>query len=200
MWNWLKSPKTQPVVDAADQEKNETDRSAEEAPKQKIIVITGTSGSGRKKTAQQLSAALGIPERDGEHYHFISDAVFSEMAAKQAFFQTVRLVRGSYGIVKAELLQALEERQAAIVVVNREGARTFREHFGNGAIRVFLYVTKEDIRQRLERESAPPEILEEYLRTYMDDVVYKKESEFLLQNIQPASTVEKIKAFLQDKL
>ncbi|MNW50265.1 hypothetical protein D3C74_277130 [compost metagenome] len=60
-------------------------------------------------------------------------------------------------------------------------------------------MTKEDIRLREEREGAPPEVIEEYLRNYSEQVVYKKESDYLLQNIDPAATLEKIKVFLQEK-
>ncbi|MGF7047429.1 guanylate kinase [Paenibacillus sp. DS2015] len=211
MWDWLKSSKTVANEQKLNLEPIETEQS--ESSINKVIVITGTSGSGRKNTAKQLSAHLGIPyvlpyttrairpnERDGDHYHFISDEQFQTMADRLTFFQTVHLERGNYGISKDELTQAFEMQQAAIVVVNHEGTRAFREHFGQGVIRVFIYVTKEDIQSRLERESAPYEIVEEYLRTYTEQVINKKESEYLLQNIDPVTTVDKIKGFLQEKL
>ncbi|WP_438348614.1 guanylate kinase [Paenibacillus sp. FA6] len=211
MWNWLKSSKTVAIK----QELNNSpmEMAHGESSKYKVIVITGTSGSGRKSTARQLSAQLGIPhvipyttrtirpnERDGVHYHFISDGEFQSMADRLAFFQKVHLERGNYGVSKEELFQVLETHQAAIVVVNQEGAQAIRKHFGNGALRIFLYVTKDDIRLRLEREAAPFEVMEEYLRNYTEQVIYKKESEFLLQNIESETTINKIVAFLQDKL
>lgn len=205
MWNWLKSSKTLAITQEPDNAVFETEHN--EATKLKVIVITGTSGSGRKGMAKQLSADLGIPyilpyttrairphEHDGVHYHFISTDQFQSMMEKHVFFQTVHLERGSYGISEEEL------SPSAIVVVNREGAQAFRKHYGNEAIRIFLYVTKDDIRLRLEREEAPDELVEEYLHNYTEQVVYKKESEYLLQNIEPAATIEKIKEFLQDKL
>ena len=211
MWDWLKSSKTVASKQELDNSPMETVH--EQPSKHKVIVITGTSGSGRKNTATQLSAYLGIPhvipyttrairpsERNGEHYHFISDGEFQAMSDKQAFFQKVHLERGHYGISKEELFQALEVHHTAIVVVNQEGAQVFRKQFGNGAIRIFIYVTKDDIRLRLEREAAPFEVMEEYLRNYPEQVIYKKESEFLLQNIESETTINKIVAFLQDKL
>ncbi|WP_438445016.1 guanylate kinase [Gorillibacterium sp. sgz5001074] len=210
MWNWLKpspAPQDQPVP-----QPNPPEMPVQSLRPQ-VIIITGTSGSGRKGCALKLCQELGLPyvrpyttrairpkEKDGEHYHFVTDAVFREMQAAGAFFQTVRLGRGSYGIAAAELDAALAGGQPAVAVVNRDGAEAFRQRFGSGAIRVFLYVTKDDIRLRLERESAPPEVVDEYLRNYPDDVIYKKESEFLLQNMDPAATVGKIKDFLRDKL
>ncbi|MRN54021.1 guanylate kinase [Paenibacillus monticola] len=205
MWNWLKSSKTLALKQELDNAVFETEQG--EASKIKVIVITGTSGSGRKGMAKRLSTDLGIPyilpyttrairphEQDGVHYHFITSDQFQSMVEKHVFFQTVYLERGSYGIAEEEL------SQPAIVVVNREGAQAFRKHYGNEAIRIFLYVTKDDIRLRLEREEAPDEIMEEYLHNYTEQVIYKKESEYLLQNIEPAATIEKIKEFLQDKL
>ena len=211
MWDWLKSPKTKASKHELEDQPVAT--SPVETPQEKIIVITGMSGSGRKNTAKQLSLALGIPyvpshttrairpqEREGEHYHFISDEVFQSMLDRKGFFQTVHLERGSYGISETELLKALEIRKAVIVVVNHEGALAFHKKYGEAALRIFLYVTKDDIRLRLEREAVPSGIVDEYLENYAEEVIYKKEAEFLLQNIDPGLTLEKIKGFLQDKI
>lgn len=213
MLNWLKSFKSSPER----YEQEGTPQAEGEQPvqqvKPKVIVITGTSGSGRKEMAKQLSAKLGFPylpsyttrsarphEKDGQNYHFITDDEFRAMAAKDNFFQTVRLERGKYGISKDELFLALETHQTVIVVANHEGAQAFQRHFGNEVIRIFLYVTKDDIRLRLERESVPHEIVDEYLSNYTEQVAFKRESEYLLQNIDTAATVEKIQHFLQDKI
>lgn len=210
MWNWLKTSKTS----ATEQETvKETAETAIESPSPKIIVITGTSGSGRKSIAKQLSASLGIPnvipyttreirpqEQDGEYYHFISDEEFHAMAEKNEFFQTVHLERGRYGIAVLELEQGLEQHKAVIVVVNHEGARAFREKYGEAAVRVFIYVTKNDIQLRLEREGVPFAIIDEYLGNYTEQVAYKRESEFLLQNMDPEVTHQKIKEFVQTKI
>lgn len=122
------------------------------------------------------------------------------MATRQEFSESVRLERGSYGIAERDLSEALEQYGAAVVVVNHEGMQTLRERFGPQAIRIFLYVTKEDIRLREEREGTPTEVVEEYLRNYSEQVIYKKESDYLLQNLDPAETLAKIKTFLQDKI
>lgn len=217
MWKWLKGTKAtpDPTRSMAEVSDKPGDAGLEEVlpPQPKVIVITGTSGSGRKSIAKQLSADLTLPyvlpyttrakrqgEQDGEHYRFISDADFQAMLGRQAFSQSVRLERGSYGIPEQELNEALDQRGAAIVVVNHDGLQAFRKRFGPQAIRIFLYVTKEDIRLREEREGAPPEVIEEYLRNYSDQVVHKKESDYLLQNIDPAATLEKIKDYLQGKI
>lgn len=212
MWDWLKSTKTSATKQEL-QQNQPAETNPIDATKVKVIVITGTSGSGRKSTAKQLSLSLGIPyvfpyttrairplERNGEHYHFISDAEFQAMLERNEFFQTVHLERGNYGISELDLLTALEAHKAAVVVVNHEGVQAFRKKFGDAALRIFIYVTKDDIRLRLEREGVPSGIMEEYLGNYTEQVIFKKESEYLLQNIDPITTVEKIKGFLQDKL
>ncbi|MCT2194317.1 guanylate kinase [Paenibacillus phoenicis] len=216
MWKWLKGSKatSDPArSEAAAATQADAPLTDDLPPQPKVIIITGTSGSGRKSIAKQLSTDLGLPyvlpyttrairtgERDGEHYRFIAEADFQAMASRQEFSQSVRLERGSYGIAERDLSEALEQYGAAVVVVNHEGMQTLRKRFGPQAIRIFLYVTKEDIRLREEREGAPPEVVEEYLRNYSEQVIYKKESDYLLQNIDPAETLAKIKVFLQDKI
>ncbi|WP_232729868.1 guanylate kinase [Paenibacillus phocaensis] len=217
MWKWLKGSKTTSGATRSKAEAPDkpggTTQEENHIPKPKVIVITGTSGSGRKSIAKQLSTDLNLPyvlpyttrairsgERDGEHYHFIAEADFQTMVSRQAFSQQVRLERGSYGIAERELVDALEQRGAAIVVVNHEGLQDLQKRFGPQVIRIFLYVTKEDIRLREEREGAPPEVIEEYLRNYSEQVVHKKESDYLLQNLDPGLTLGKIRDFLQDKI
>ncbi len=210
MWNWLRTSK------ASVAKLENVDQHAEtpaETFGPKIIIITGTSGAGRKRTAKQLSAALGIPyvipyttrairsqERDGEHYHFISEGDFQAMADKHAFIQSVHLERGRYGIAELELVKGLEQHNAVIIVVNHEGARAFREKYGENALRVFIYVTKKDIQLRLEREAAPFDLIDEYLGNYTEQVVYKREAEFLIQNMDPEVTVQRIKEFVEARI
>lgn len=211
MWKWRKAVRT-PVsgVEPADRPA-ETD--TVHPSRGKVIIMTGASGSGRKATAKRLSQSLGIPyiqpyttrgirpqEAEGEHYHFVTDEAFQDMAERGAFFQTVRLERGSYGIAERELMSALGKHHAVIVVVNHEGAEAFRREFGEDAVRIFLYVTKDDIRVRVEREGVPYGVLDEYLANYTDQVSFKKDSEFLLQNLDPDQTVQKIQMFLKDRL
>lgn len=211
MWKWLKSSKSSPTPAAVDNQDTEQDQINKDQPK--IIIITGTSGSGRKGIASQLSAELDIPylrpcttrrirqgERNGEHYRFISPEEFQSIEDGAGFSQSVRLERGSYGIPERDLMEALTSHQAAIVVMNHDGVQVFRKRFGPQAVRIFLYVTKEDIRLRGEREGAPHEVTEEYLRNYSEQVIHKKDSDYLLQNIDPANTLAKIKQFLQPML
>ncbi|OKP87109.1 guanylate kinase [Paenibacillus helianthi] len=210
MWNWLKTSKASAIQEDTQNQPAET---LIESSHPKIIIITGTSGSGRKSIAKQLSASLGIPyilpyttraarpqEEDGQHYHFISDGEFQAMVETNAFFQRVHLERGHYGIALADLEQGIEEHKAVIVVVNHEGASAFRKKYGEEALRIFIYVTKNDIQLRLEREAVPYGIVDEYLGNYTEEVAFKRESEYLLQNMEPELTVQKIKEFLQTKI
>ncbi|WP_059050192.1 guanylate kinase [Paenibacillus senegalimassiliensis] len=208
MWKWLKSSKSSPAPAAVENPDTEQNKVIKDQPK--VIIITGTSGSGRKSIASQLSAELNIPyvrpyttrrirqgEVSGEHYRFISPEEFQSIEGGAGFSQSVRLERGSYGIPERDLMEALTSHQAAIVVMNHDGVQVFRKRFGSQAVRIFLYVTKDDIRLRGEREGAPHEVTEEYLRNYSEQVVHKKDSDYLLQNIDPANTLVKIKQFLQ---
>ncbi len=210
MWNWLKTSKAPAIEEGIQNDRPET---TADSSNPKIIIITGTSGAGRKSIAKQLSASLGIPyilpyttraarpqEKNGKHYHFVSESEFQAMVESNAFFQRVRLERGDYGITVADLEQGLEEHNAVIVVVNHEGASAFRKKYGEDALRVFIYVTKNDIQLRLEREAVPYGIIDEYLGNYTEQVAYKRESEYLLQNMDPEVTVQKIKEFLQTKM
>lgn len=178
--------------------------------KGKIFIITGSSGSGRKTIAKLLSLELQIPlvksyttraQRPNEYieqpYQFVSEEQFLQMKELNAFFQTIKHERGSYGIAKQELLKAIETFGAAIVVVNREGSLQFKRTFGDQAIRTFIYCTKEHVLANLEKNRTPPEVLQQYLNNYSDEVYFKRECEHVIQNMDLHITVKKIVEMLQ---
>ncbi|PZD96150.1 guanylate kinase [Paenibacillus sambharensis] len=225
MWEWLKKTRQQQDNGesvneaglggsrAAETEESGKEPQADEKAAPAVIVITGSSGAGRKQLAWQLSRELGLPyirsyttrgkrpgEEEGQHYRFIDPGQFEAMRERDEFFQSVKLGRGRYGIKGSELRSALEQSGSVIVVVNREGALSFKKVFGARAVRVFIYTTKEDLQVRMEKERVPQDIIMEYMELYTEQVHSKRECEVVLQNREHTETVNRLlQTFKTDK-
>ncbi|WP_276355248.1 guanylate kinase [Cohnella caldifontis] len=176
----------------------------------KIIVFTGTSGAGRKTIAGRVSQALGLrrilsattraprnPEMPDADYHYVSKERFEELERGGAFVQTAAIDHHKYGVLKRELEEALEGGHSVSLVLNREGAEAVKELYGDRVVRVFVYVDKNTVRERLESKGARYDVIESYLDHYTDEVTYRKKCELVVENVDLDRTVERIAEMLK---
>lgn len=170
-----------------------------------IIVFTGTSGAGRKTIARRVGEALELkrvvsattrpprnPERPDADYHYMNEEPFGRLEQDDAFLQTVKIDGHRYGVLKREVEQALAAGQGISLVLNREGADAVKRLYGDRVIRVFIYVDKTTVRERLESKGARFEQLASYLDHYADEVTYRRQCEYTFENVDLERTVERI--------
>lgn len=170
-----------------------------------IIVFTGTSGAGRKTISRRVSQALGLrqvrsattraPRNPGSpdtDYHYVSREAFDSWEQEGEFVQTAEIDKNKYGVLKRELEQALASGSGATLVLNREGAETVKKRFGDRVTRVFVYVDKQTMRERLESKGTRYDVVQSYLDHYAEEVTYRKNCELVIENVDLDSTVERI--------
>ena len=107
------------------------------ADTRKIIIIAAPSGSGKTSITRYLlqkypllslsiSAATRKPrgeEKDGVHYHFISEAEFKQKIEENAFVEWEMVYEGSYyGTLKAELERIWNLGKVPILDIDVKGA------------------------------------------------------------------------------
>ncbi|MGO4548683.1 guanylate kinase [Paenibacillus sp. 2TAB23] len=174
-----------------------------------LFLFTGTSGSGRKTAAHKALQGSGIahipsctdrPPRDKERpdmdYRYVSKEQFDQLAAEGFFTESVRIDRHRYGIGKRYLDLALQAGNSAYLILNREGSDTIRKLYGDRAIRIFLYVDKKTVSERLESKGTSYEIINSYLDHYSEEVTYRKYCEHIIENVTIEETVKQIKAII----
>lgn len=170
-----------------------------------IIVFTGTSGAGRKSIARLVSAALGMklvrsattrPPRQSERpdadYRYMSEEQFNQLTQEGAFLQRVVIGRYQYGILKQDMDEALAAGARVSLVLNREGTDAVKQIYGDRVVRVFVYVDKTTMRERLESNGASFEQIASYLDRYADEVTYRKHCEYIFENVDLKRTAERI--------
>jgi len=170
-----------------------------------IIVLTGTSGSGRKTVARKTGERLGWvpvlscttrpprhsdqPDRD---YRYISREQFTEWEQAGDFVQTVEIGNHKYGILSRELEAAMTGNRFVYLILNREGAQALKDRFEEQVVRIFIYVDKQTLRERLESKGTSFEVIEQYLNHYTDEVMYRTTCEYVFENLEVNRTVELI--------
>lgn len=172
-----------------------------------VFVFTGTSGSGRKTIAHQIAAELGLSsvvsyttrtprpkEINGKDYNFISRKAFIDNDIAGEFFQTAEIDGNFYGIKRAHIDEALRKNGRVYVIVNRYAANRFKYVFDERAIRLFIYVNKQTIKERMLARNNPADVIDHYMNHYIEEVSYRKECEHVFENMDLQETIAKVKA------
>jgi guanylate kinase len=140
----------------------------------KIIIIAAPSGSGKtsitrfllkKYTALCLSvsAATRKPrgeEKDGVHYHFISEDEFKQKIEENAFVEWEMVYEGNYyGTLKSELQSIWDAGKFPVLDIDVKGAIHVQQQFGNNCLSIFIQPPSVDeLKRRLEsRGTETPE-------------------------------------------
>jgi guanylate kinase len=178
-----------------------------------LFIFTGTSGSGRKTAAHKALQGTGIahipsctdrPPRDKERpdldYRYVSKEKFDQMQIEGLFTESVKIDQYRYGIGKRYLDIALQAGNSVYLILNRDGSDAIRKLYGDRAIRIFLYVDKNTVSERLESKGTHYEIIDSYLRHYSEEVTYRKTCEHVIENLSLERTAQQIRAIIDSYL
>lgn len=142
----------------------------------KIIIIAAPSGSGKTSITRfllqkypalslSISAATRKPrgeEKDGVHYHFISEDEFKHKIEENAFVEWEMVYEGSYyGTLKAELERIWNLGKTPILDIDVKGAIHLQDQFPNRCLSIFIEPPSvAELKKRLEsRGTETPESL-----------------------------------------
>lgn len=187
------------------------------ADTRKIIIIAAPSGSGKTSITRYLlqqypllslsiSAATRKPrgeEKDGVHYHFISEDEFKQKIEENAFVEWEMVYEGSYyGTLKAELERIWNLGKTPILDIDVKGAIHLQDQFPNRCLSIFIEPPSvEELKKRLEsRGTETPESLANRVNKASYELSFKNHfhKNILNDNLEKAcrETEEVIKEFL----
>jgi guanylate kinase len=127
-----------------------------------LLVLSGLSGAGKDTVLDSL-AQSAFPavhvitvttrkprpnERDGEHYHFISNVKFQEMRTADALLESASVYGNWYGVPREPVKQALDSGQDVVIKVDVQGALTIKKKVPEA---VFIFLAPPSIEELITR-------------------------------------------------
>lgn len=162
-----------------------------------LFVVSAPSGTGKTSLVRGLVDAdpdivLSVShttrkrregERDGVHYHFVSDEEFQSMVAAGEFLEHARVFDHCYGTSRAAAQSELGVGRDVVLEIDWQGARQVRAKV-DATIGVFILPPSiETLRERLRlRGQDSEEVIERRMRDAVREMSHYDEFDYLVVN------------------
>ena len=150
-----------------------------------LIVLSGLSGVGKDAVLNGLRKSV-IPlefivtvttrtprpgEKDGMHYHFISEAEFQKMVDGNELLEWATVYGNHYGPPKGPVRQALKDGKDVVIKVDVQGAATIKKIVPEAVFIFLAPPSMEELAVRLrQRRTESPADLELRLKTAAEEM------------------------------
>jgi guanylate kinase len=178
----------------------------------KVFVITGPSGVGKGTLIQKLlermpalelavSATTRAPrqgERDGSHYHFLSEEDFLRRVGEGDFLEHAEYSGRRYGTLRSELRKRTREGASVVLEIEVQGARQVAKAMPE-AVRIFIAPPSEaTLRERLiGRGTDDPAQIERRLQVAKDELAAGSEFPHVVVNDDLERAVDQLEAIIR---
>lgn len=163
-----------------------------------MFILSSPSGAGKTTMSHKLLGAdeaikLSVsvttrPPRDGEvdgiDYHFVSDAKFDEMVAKDDFYEWAHVFDHRYGTPKGYIRQGLKNGQDFLFDIDWQGTQQLYQKDQQDAVSVFLLPPSlVALRSRLEtRALDSAEVIDGRMARARDEISHWAEYDYVVIN------------------
>lgn len=181
-----------------------------------VLIISGPSGCGKSTLTQELlrvipnlyfsisttTRAMRAGERDGVHYHFVSEQEFLTQVQEGRFLEWAQVHNNYYGTSLEPITRALEQGKLVLFDVDVQGHRDIKAHFGDFAQSVFITTkNKEILKTRLQsRQTDDEHTIEFRLIQAYEEMQHLHTFDYLLINDDITQAKQAITAIAQSLL
>ncbi len=164
-----------------------------------LIVLSGLSGVGKdavltglRQSAYPLEFIVTVTtraprpgEKDGVHYHFVSEAEFQKMVDADQLLEWATVYGNRYGPPREPVRQALENGKDVVIKVDVQGAATIKKIVPQAVFIFLAPPSMGELAQRLEkRRTETPADLELRLKTAAEEMEKLPVFDYLVVNRQ----------------
>lgn len=163
-----------------------------------LLIVSGPSGSGKTTlcrraeadglTAYSISCTTRPPrpgEQDGVDYHFLTPEVFAAKVAAGEFLEHATVHGNSYGTLKADIIDLLQQGKNVVMDIDVQGAASIRA-CGDSIIRrayadVYIHVPAAELEARLRgRQTDSEDVIRLRLRNAATEDARQGEYQYAL--------------------
>lgn len=173
-----------------------------------LFVFAAPSGGGKTSLVNALLAEMpGIEpsishttrpmrgeEKNGQHYHFVSEAIFSQMLQADEFIESATVFSHQYGTSKQQINQRLSQGIDVLLDIDWQGARQLKALYDNVVTIYILPPSVNALRSRLQgRKTDDEQTIQYRMNKAKHEMVHYKEFDYLLINDDFQDTLQSIK-------
>ncbi|VFM95891.1 MAG: guanylate kinase [Candidatus Kentron sp. G] len=179
-----------------------------------LYVVSAPSGAGktslvRALTADDPAALLCVShttrpprpgERDGVHYHFVSESVFREIRERDAFLEYAEVFGNYYGTSREWLAEQLRRGVDVILEIDWQGARQVRNQIPE-CIGIFILPPSRDtlMRRLLDRGQDGESVIARRMRDAVSESSHFHEYDYLVINDGFDAALSDLRAILRSE-
>jgi guanylate kinase len=181
-------------------------------PKGLPVVLSAPSGAGKSTIAsrvieenpnivQSISCTTRSPrpkEKDGEHYHFVSDQEFKKRIKEGDFLEWAEVHGNYYGTPRSALEAQLNKGNDVILTIDVQGALSAKRFYPHGIYIFLIPPSWESLERRLSsRGSEDPKAIEIRQANARKELSYLSHYDYLVINDKLESAVHDVNAILR---
>lgn len=176
-----------------------------------LVVVSGPSAVGKNTLVSatlrkvpglrySVSATTRPPrpgERDGVHYFFLSDEVFSKWVADGEFLEWAEYCGHRYGTPKRHVERDMAAGKIVILDIDVQGARQIRAQLSDGVFVFLLPPSWQELKKRIEkRGTESPAAVEARLRLAAEEARAIDQYDYCILNDDPRRAARELEAIL----
>lgn len=180
-------------------------------PEGLLIVISAPSGAGKTTLCHGLTQRFPAlqesvsyttrqprpGEVDGLDYHFVSQDVFRQMVAEDAFIEWAEVHGNLYGTALATIEKARRSGVDMLLDIDCQGAKTLKQRGVDGLFVFVLPPSMEELRRRLvSRSSDAPEVIERRIVRATEEIREARWYDYIVVNDRLADAQELLAAIV----
>jgi guanylate kinase len=175
------------------------------------VVVSAPSGAGKTTLCREVRSVVPdlaysvsyttraprAGEIDGIDFHFVSEAVFREMMARNEFAEWAVVHGHLYATSARTLEQALEAGRDMLLDIDTQGARQLRSRYPEAVLVFVVAPSIKELEQRLrERKSDAAQEIARRLARAREEIAAWREYDYLLINRDLKEAVDQLAAII----
>ena len=176
------------------------------------LVLAAPSGAGKTTLSRalleqddQLALSVSVTtrerrpgEKEGKHYHFISQERFDEMVEHGELLEYARVFGRSYGTPRAPVEAALAAGQDVMFDIDWQGFHQLRASLGRDVVGVFIKPPSlEVLHNRLVKRGDTPEQVAHRMAHADAEISHASEFDYIVENHDLDVALSDIRAILR---